>query len=364
LHTIGTHLEVDGNILYAVPATEDELNEKKAGTSTAIWADDTNIVVEYPNSRITSYDQLYLNYWSEISSSWDTAKAGMQTASMSYEISDMLDVETNYSEIFITADGSAGDLSNWYINPCCENQLFISPDFFKGMTNDTRHVTNVFYAGGLTSSDDITKTLTGAIPRHLFTLSNPKSLTGSDGIFYNLNILPQFADDITGYTKTNGATVKSEKVYTYYPSGLFSFHSGTLNLAFKSKLFMPPALVKGKYNSTDPVTTMDITWYVFFINDTLSKNITSLSNNTGTSAFPESGYASGKFSVKSGIIDRPCGRYDNTYSSYYSYKETRPKVFINAMYNPDAISDDDKFGFDQSKFSYNLGYLFIKLLLW
>jgi hypothetical protein len=47
-----------------VPATEEELQEKADNTSTAIWADDTNVVVEYPNDRITSYDQLYLNYWS------------------------------------------------------------------------------------------------------------------------------------------------------------------------------------------------------------------------------------------------------------------------------------------------------------
>jgi hypothetical protein len=64
LHTLGTHIEYNGNILYVVPATEEELQEKADNTSTAIWADDTNVVVEYPNDRITSYDQLYLNYWS------------------------------------------------------------------------------------------------------------------------------------------------------------------------------------------------------------------------------------------------------------------------------------------------------------
>jgi hypothetical protein len=133
----------------------------------------------------------------------------------------------------------------------------------------------------------------------LFT-GNINSLTESDNIFYNLNILPQFVDDITGYTKTGGIAVKSEKVYTYYPSGLFSFHSGSLNLVFRSKLFMPPALTVNQYNAAESEgTDIDIVWYVFFINDTLSKNITSLSNDTYTSAFPDSGFASSKFSSAS-----------------------------------------------------------------
>jgi hypothetical protein len=59
----------------------------------------------------------------------------MQTASASYEILDMLNVETHYMETFMTADGNATDLYNWYINICCENQLFIAPDFFKAMTD-------------------------------------------------------------------------------------------------------------------------------------------------------------------------------------------------------------------------------------
>jgi hypothetical protein len=303
VHSLGTHIENNGNILYAVPATEDELKEKTDGTSSAIWADDENIVVEYPNERITSYDQLYLNYWSDkqSDSGWDTTTAGMQTASMSYEISDMLGVETHYIEKFMTSSDNAAELSNWYINICCENQLFISPDFFKAMTNQTRRVASIFNANNLTSTDDITKTLTGAVPKHLFTLSNSSSLTDCGSIFYNLNILPQYVDDINGYTKTGGIAVKSEKVYTYYPAGLFSFHSGSLDLAFKSKLFMPPAINYNSYSAeAGEGLDIDIVWYVFFVNSTLSKNISSLTNSTTISAFPESGYNDGKFSNASG----------------------------------------------------------------
>lgn len=366
---LGNHLEDEkGRVVYC----KKEIEDPSTGIITFTYYT-TDGKIKYfgesektanpPEGAVFKHTELCQDYWSATGTDgkFPTQMDSAKTFKMSYEITDLTDVKTYYSETVYSPFG----LKNWPVDAItddsCKNQLILPPDFFYGLQSGSGNIEGVFYMQNYNTSEWCTHQLTGAVPRHLFN-GKMNSITNMKSVLRETNVLPQYMLSLDGNSESKWA--KYMHVYSYFPEYFGSKNndssaaiSTAMDYAFCSKLFFPEAIDATTYNKGDvevlPDNQFDIDYLVIFMSNSLGDNTQSLGNDNGYAALPYNSFLSGALrSSTNGWITS-----GSKYGNPANYTLSDSKIYINAMYNPS--NGVGGFGFEQGKFgNKNLGFLF------
>jgi hypothetical protein len=236
---------------------------------------------------------------------YDVSYASAGKIGSNTELTDLEGLQGDYTYAFdVTLSSGGNDTVYNFVNYAIDNEavntVFIAPDFFYGCKSDA-NVTGCF-----SNTQDSEETLEGIIPEHLMSACPSVRL---DNVFRNLNIIPRYL-----WTVGEG-TLEVMKVFYYVPMNFTQ--STSLAGAFNFHLIVPAAATSSR--DSDGNTKLEYTKYYVLLDNSISKNITSLSD-----AFPSVAHDS----TSGGILHSSVGgdRWINTY--LYDYG-----IHYNIMYN-------------------------------
>ena len=284
----------------SLPHNRFEVTEDETRVTEIETVDDPNVIVY--NKVVTP---ILDPETGEETGEYDTTYASAGKIGANTELTDLEGLVGDYTYAFDVTLNSGGtdtvyNFVNYAIDTEAVNAVFIAPDFFYGCKSDA-NITECF-----SNTQDSEETLEGIIPEHLMSACPSVRL---DNVFRNLNIIPRYL-----WTVGEG-TLEVMKVFYYVPMKFTQ--STSLANAFNFHFIVPASETTSR--DSDGNTKLEYTKYYVLLDNSISKNVTSLSN-----AFPSVAHDS----TSGGILHSSVGgdRWINTYSYDYG-------IHYNIMYN-------------------------------